>query len=127
MKDDHDKGKLLHRTYGKKQVNYFILHTQVEDINDGIEVYSSPQYVGDDSKMIEMGNPFVSVSFNHMEDSFSLDPTTKYFRKGSICHSDEPIVFPYPSKGKHELFINASFIVDGEEVFINHVEELIFQ
>lgn len=71
--NDSENAKLLHKKYGKKQVDNFILHTQIKRVDNGIQVYSSLQYVGEDMIKVQSNNPFVSMSFNHMNHTISLD------------------------------------------------------
>ncbi|WP_099157890.1 hypothetical protein [Virgibacillus ndiopensis] len=112
---------------GSKQVDDFILHIRVERIENGIRVYRSIQYVGDESIEITHYTPLVSVSLKNKNHDFTGSPVVKKLEKGNSYHPHGSIVINSPDKGTYKLYCKARFSVDGEEMVIDHVENLIFE
>lgn len=111
--------------YDEAQVDDFILHTRVEQVSDGIKVYSSLQYVGSDAVRVESTIPLIFATLNETENPFiDQSEEDKHFEKGSIYHPEEMVVFSTPEKGIHDLHIQAHFFVEHTEVSIQIEKEL---
>jgi hypothetical protein len=118
--------KLVTSTLLLQHADDFLVHVQVEEAKDGVKVLHSIQYVGE--KEIEMlhKEPLISVSIDEAQHHFTGESTIKRMSNGAIYPQQE-VVVPVDNKGVHHLYIHAQFMTDGEEVNIEHVEELTFQ
>ncbi|WP_188454580.1 hypothetical protein [Virgibacillus oceani] len=122
-----DNATLAVNKTGSKQIDDFILHIKVEKTNNGICVYRSIQYVGDKPIEITHYTPLVSVSLNNKNHDFTGSPVTKKLEKGNSYHPHGSILVKSPGKGTYDLYSRARFSVDGEEIVIDYVENLVFE
>lgn len=119
-------GELATTTSLMQRENDFLLHLRVEEGEKGIKVLHSIQYLGEEDIKMLHKKPLVSISLNNNEHYFTGSTVSKNMKNGAIYHQEE-VVFPLQNKGMRDLYIHAQFMLDGEEVNIQHVEELHFQ
>ncbi|WP_188453352.1 hypothetical protein [Virgibacillus oceani] len=110
-----------------KQVDDFILHIRIEDIDNEVQVFRSIQYMGEDSVKIVHSTPLISVSFKVKNHDFTGGPVSTILGRGESYHPQDAFTFASPKKGKYNLYVKARFCVNGEEMTIDYVENLIFE
>jgi len=110
-----------------KESDNFILHIQVNDDEEGVEVLHSIQYTGKDKVEIQHQTPLVSVSLDDSKHDFTGSYVIKPMEEGNIYHPQEAEILSVPYLIECELHIKAKFEVDGERKVISHVEELKFE
>lgn len=119
-------GSLTTASSASKQVDDFILHLRVEEVEEGIQVLQSLQYVGEEEIIIEHQTPLVSVSLLHNNHDFIGNSVSKVLNKGNI-YPQQAVIFPSPEKGECNLYVKARFVVEGEPIIIKHVKKLLFK
>lgn len=119
-------GSLTAASSASKQVDDFILHLRVEEVEEGIQVLQSLQYVGAEEIIIEHQTPLVSVSLLDNNHDFTGNRVSKALNKGNI-YPQQAIFFPSPEKGECNLYVKARFDVEGKSIMIRHVEKLLFK
>jgi hypothetical protein len=110
-----------------KESDNFILHVQVNDNEEGVEVLHSIQYTGKGQVEIRHQSPLVSVSLLDHNHDFTGSYVMKAMEEGNIYHPQKAAILSVPHKDECNLYIKARFEVDGEMKIINHVEELQFK
>ncbi|PAV28801.1 hypothetical protein CIL05_14330 [Virgibacillus profundi] len=120
------EAKLAESKIAEKQVDDFILHMRVNETEKGIQVLQSIQYVGKEIVEIKHQSPLVSVSLLNRNHDYTGSTVSKALKKGDVYPGEE-IIFPSPKKGECNLYLQARFNVNGEEVSIDHVEKLFFE
>lgn len=118
--------KLAKNKEVKKQLDNFILHMRVDETEEGIQVLRSLQYMGEETVEIKHQAPLISVSLSHENHDFTGSLVTKKMNSGNI-YTQEKLVFAAPEKGECNLYVQARFMADDEEILIEHVEKLIFK
>ena len=98
---------------------------RVEDVDDGIQIQCSLQYVGKEDILLEHQTPLVSARFDETIHNFTGDKLAKTLRRGSIYHQPT-ILLDYPEISDLNLEISAKFWVDGEPINFQHIEKLEF-
>jgi hypothetical protein len=111
-----------------KQQGDFILHMSVIQVEEGIEVRQSIQYVGEEPVEIKHQSPLVSVSLKDKKPTFTGSMVTKKLSKGNIYYPQDPVVITEIDNIEgSSLYVNARLFTDTEErITIEHVEELEF-
>ncbi|WP_249869950.1 hypothetical protein [Oceanobacillus saliphilus] len=104
----------------------FLLHLRVEEANKGIQIQRSLQYIGKEKVLIEHRTPLVSVSYNKSNHDFTGSFISKELNKGDIYDAHD-VTLPYPESKDNNIYIHASFISNGKQINIDHVEQLTFQ
>ena len=110
-----------------KESDDFILHVQMNGVEEGIEVLHSIQYNGQKKVEIQHQSPLISVSFFEHDHDFTGSYVQKEMVIGDIYHPQKATVLSAPNRDTFNLYIQAKFEVDGEVQVINHVEELEFE
>lgn len=108
-----------------QETDDFLLHVRVEEEKEGIKVLHSIQYMGEGTIEMMHQEPLISVFLNDGQHQFTGESTTKKMERGAIYPQNE-VIFPAQRKGTSDLHIHAQFTLDGEEINIEHVEELVF-
>ncbi|MFC2949448.1 hypothetical protein [Virgibacillus sediminis] len=108
-----------------KQNGEFILRIKVEGAEPDIIVHQSLQYIGEEPVEIKHRTPLVSVSLFHRNHDYTGSFMSRKMEKGDIHHQDA-VAITVDEKGKQNLYIQARFRADGDEMEIDHVEELMF-
>ncbi|MFD1849223.1 hypothetical protein [Oceanobacillus bengalensis] len=121
-----EAGSLITEKAQVKQVGDFILHMKVEKANNGINVFQSLQYVGEEPIEIEHQTPLISVSLGNKNHDFTGSMVSKRLEMGNIYRQEKVKLLP-KVKGESDLHMKANFHVEGEKVTIEHVEKLIFE
>lgn len=103
----------------------FILHAQVNDNEEGVEVLHSLQYTGNEKVKIQHQTPLVSVSFADHNHDFTGSYVIKTMEEGNIYYPQKDIL-SVPESEECNLYMKARFDVDGERKVINHTEKLEF-
>ncbi|HLT54611.1 MAG TPA: hypothetical protein VK057_00705 [Bacillota bacterium] len=103
----------------------FILHIRVEEMNKGIRILRSLQYVGKDTVEIKHQTPLISVSLQNRNHDYTGSTVKKTLKTGNIYYQ-EPVIIDVPIEKESELYVQAKFSVDDEWIYMNHVETLIF-
>ncbi|GAB3793093.1 hypothetical protein [Virgibacillus kimchii] len=110
-----------------KESDDFILHVQVNDDGEEIEVLHSIQYKGKKKVEIQHQTPLVSVSLHDHNHDFTGSYVKKSMEEGNIYRPQKAANLPLPSEDECNLYIQAKFTVNDEWKVINHVEELKFK
>ncbi|WP_010649629.1 hypothetical protein [Oceanobacillus massiliensis] len=104
----------------------FLLHLRIEEIEGGIQIQHSLQYIGADRIIIEHQTPLVSVSYNEFNHDFTGSHVSMELDSGDI-YPQLNALLPFPEHNKDTLYIQANFTANGKRIQIEHVEELNFQ
>ncbi|WP_042223965.1 hypothetical protein [Oceanobacillus manasiensis] len=109
-----------------KQNGDFILHISVNQVQEGIEVRQSIQYIGEQSIEIKHQSPLVSVALKDKKHTFTGSMVTKKLSSGNIYYPQDPIVLPNIKNIKNcSLYVKARLFTESmERINIEHVEEL---
>lgn len=119
------KGTVVTATSTIEVEDNFLIHMRVEDVDDGIQVQCSLQYIGREDILLEHQTPLVSAFFDETIHDFTEDKVAKTLQQGSIYHQPT-ILLPYPEISDLDLKIFAKFWVNGELITIQHTEQLEF-
>lgn len=122
-----DAAQLVANKNGSKRVDDFILHIDVERMDEGIQVYRSIQYVGKDPVEIQHQTPLIAISFDRKNFDYTGSPVTKVLDEGESYHPQDAMAFKSPEKGTYNVYVEAKFRVNGEKMIINHTVELEFE
>ncbi|MFC3039925.1 hypothetical protein ACFOGI_06635 [Virgibacillus xinjiangensis] len=117
---------LQEERYIKKESGEFVLHVKIGRKEDKIEVLRSLQYLGKESIEIEHRTPLASVSFGHRNHDFTGSPVHRRLNSGDIYLPKTDAIFSLNEENACKVYIHAEFTADGEEVVIDHAEELPF-
>ena len=124
--DGEGKGSVVTSTSTIKVEDNLLIHMRVEDVDDGIQIQCSLQYVGKEDILLEHQTPLVSARFDETIHNFTGDKLAKTLRRGSIYHQPT-ILLDYPEISDLNLEISAKFWVDGEPINFQHIEKLEFE
>ncbi len=117
----------IKETTKSKEVGDFILHIHIanSDEDKGIKVFSSLQYIGEESIELEHQTPLVSVVLGDEEHEYTEKKVLKQLNNGNIYHPAESSkVFRITNNSPCELHFKAQFKVNDEEIVIQHTEAL---
>lgn len=119
--------KLVEDITVSKEMDDFILHIRIENTQEGIEVFRSLQYVGNEEVVVHHQSPLISVSIDHKNHDFTGSPVNRTLKSGNVYIPQDPDIFPIPRSEKMtNIYFEARFKVNGEWIVIDHVEELHF-
>ncbi|MFD2761990.1 hypothetical protein [Lentibacillus juripiscarius] len=105
----------------------FVMHIQVERMDEGFRVYRSVQYTGEDPVTVKHQTPLISLSFKRRNHDYTGSTVAKTLKKGSTYHPQDPKTFKAPNEGEHMLFCESVFKAGKKEVTIQHEEKLVFE
>ncbi|MGJ9458608.1 hypothetical protein [Oceanobacillus sp. CF4.6] len=125
---DRGQESLVTATSTLSKVEDFLLHIRIEESNQGVQVKCSLQYIGEDRTLIEHQLPFVSVSYTNTNHNFKEGNRfiSQELGSGGIYYLPTEIL-PFPEAGDTNIYINATFKANGNQIHIDHNEELSFQ
>lgn len=112
---------------GSAELEDFILHIRVEEVDHEIKIFRSLQYMGEESIEIEHHTPLISVSLNHQNHDFTGSSVVEEMNYGDSYYPQKAKTMKLPEEGEYTLYCFAEFEVDGEEKTIEHTEKLVFE
>lgn len=112
---------------GSKEIENFILHIRIEEVNEEITVFRSLQYIGDGSVEIEHQTPLISISLSRKNHDFTGSTVKEVMKSGDSYYPQKAKIMKVPKKGEYILYCLAEFQVDGKIKKIEHTEELTFE
>ncbi|WP_053219854.1 hypothetical protein [Virgibacillus senegalensis] len=119
--------KLAEPVQVSKESEDFIMHVQVEKTDEGFQVLRSLEYTGNEPVVLSHRTPLISLHVNHDTKNFTGSPVTKELNPGDVYHPQEAKIYNPLKKGKHTLFMDCEFFIDGERKNIKAEKEMIFR
>ncbi|MDL4842176.1 hypothetical protein [Aquibacillus rhizosphaerae] len=112
-----------------EQQDNFIVHIRVENSDEGIKIFRSLEYIGQEIVVIDHRTPLTSVNINKQNNDFTGSPVTKTLDPGDIYRPQEAIAIPDGTldKGKSTMYVHTQFFIDGEAINIKSEKELTFE
>lgn len=87
--DGEGKGSVVTSTSTIKVEDNLLIHMRVEDVDDGIQIQCSLQYVGKEDILLEHQTPLVSARFDETIHNFTGDKLVKTLRRGVFITSQQ--------------------------------------
>lgn len=121
------KATLVTNQAGLKESGNFTLHIRVEEVEQGIKVYRSLQYMGKEKIEIEHQTPLISISLGHKNHDFTGSTVTEEMNYGNSYYPQKAKIIKISKKGEYTLYCLAEFRLNGKKIQIEHTEELLFE